>query len=616
MTPLTAIGAHLWQSTLFAAAVSLVTLTLRKNRAAIRHALWLAASVKFLVPFAALTALGAEFGPRLPAVVTTAELILNFDGSGQGIMSGPSVVAPAHAARSLMLPSPSIVGPLWLGGVIFVLAVWWMRWRRVAAIAREGTAVEAGRVVDALRRLERAVGITKPIRLIESTGSLEPGVFGLVRPVLVWPRTIGDRLDENQVVAILAHELSHVQRRDNLTAAIHMIVESIFWFHPLVWWLGVRLVDERERACDEAVLRLGSEPQEYAETILKACRIFLESPLACVSGVTGSDLRKRIERIMMNGSSSALTPMKKVFVAAVPVVALVAPIVIGFRNGPRLRAESRRVTILAPAPIQGRGEFEVASVKPNKSGIAKVMIQTQPGGRFTAENVTLRSLILFAYRLQQPQLTGGPSWLDSDRFDIIAKGGDESGDLFDADRRGETSRVHLMLRTLLAQRFTLGVHTEGRELPIYALVRARSDGKLGPELRPSTLDCTAAAARGALPPPGSASCGIRIGGAPGTMVAGGASIAQLANTLTNWVGRVVFDRTGLSGDFDFTLKWTPDQMPDGFGKKVAAGGLAPADPNGPSIFTALQEQLGLKLDSQRGPVDVLVIDRAEHPVEN
>ena len=111
-------------------------------------------------------------------------------------------------------------------------------------------------------------------------------------------------------------------------------------------------------------------------------------------------------------------------------------------------------------------------------------------------------------------------------------------------------------------------------------------------------------------------CGIRMGGGAGTIVVRGGSMSQFTNVLTSWVGRIVVDRTELAGAYDFALNWTPDQMPQGFDKKVAAGGLAPADPNGPSIFTALQEQLGLKLDSRKGPVDILIILRAERPTEN
>jgi beta-lactamase regulating signal transducer with metallopeptidase domain len=119
----------------------------------------------------------------------------------------------------------------------------------------------------------------------------EPGVFGVRRPVLLLPAGITDRLTPPQLKAIVAHELCHVRRRDNLATAIHMGVEALFWFHPLVWWLGARLMEERERACDEEVLLMGSEPETYAEGILKICELYLESPLRCVSGVTGANLR-------------------------------------------------------------------------------------------------------------------------------------------------------------------------------------------------------------------------------------------------------------------------------------------------------------------------------------
>jgi uncharacterized protein (TIGR03435 family) len=173
------------------------------------------------------------------------------------------------------------------------------------------------------------------------------------------------------------------------------------------------------------------------------------------------------------------------------------------------------------------------------------------------------------------------------------------------------------------ERFKLEVHNEQKDMPIYALALARSDGKLGPQLQRSEIDCAAmtAAGRGrgpaAMPPPGPPQpgdrpqCGIRV--APGNMTVGGSSMTQFANSLSMFVGRIVQDHTGLTGNFDFNLTWTPDQMPQ---RPPGAPEPPPIDPNGPSIFTALREQLGLRLDSQRGPVDVLVIDRAEHPTEN
>src|SRR5207244_2245760 len=139
------------------------------------------------------------------------------------------------------------------------------------------------------------VDIPATVEVRSSPGLLEPGVVGLFRPILLLPAGIVERLTPRQLEAVLAHEMCHVRRRDNSTSAIHMIVEAVFWFHPLVWWIGARLVEERERACDESVLSLGSEPHEYAEAILNVCKIYLESPLRCVSGVTGADLKKRIQ---------------------------------------------------------------------------------------------------------------------------------------------------------------------------------------------------------------------------------------------------------------------------------------------------------------------------------
>jgi uncharacterized protein (TIGR03435 family) len=530
-----------------------------------------------------------------------------------------------------------------------ILAVWFSRWRRVAVIARSAVPIESGDAHDALRTVERHAGRARPIPLVSSDSALEPGVFGILRPVLVWPEAIGDHLAHDQIVSILAHEVSHVRRRDNFTAAIHMLVEAVFWFHPLVWWIGARLVDERERACDEAVLQSGSEPEVYARSILDACRIYVEAPLACVAGVTGSDLNLRIERIMASASARALTPWRKLVLASAAAAAITAPVAAGVVAPPPIRSVERverrssdsfalrvkRPWMLQVTP-QGTTtlpQFEVASVKLDKSGQPKVQIQTLPGGRFVATNVTVRFLVQYAYGLQPAQMIGGPDWLNSDRFDIEAKGPPANGDESAAAKLGAPSQTQLMVRALLADRFKLGVHTETRDLPIFALVTANKDGRLGPELKASTLNCNtpepaklAEKDKGSVPakrvektskesgePP---ACGIRIGGGPGTMVVGGASLAQVASSLTPWVGRIVVDRTGLTGNFDLTLKWTPDQMPQGFDKKIAAGGLAPADPNGPSIFTAVQEQLGLKLDAQKGPVEVLLIDRVEHPVEN
>lgn len=235
-----------------------------------------------------------------------------------------------------------------------------------------------------------------------------------------------------------------------------------------------------------------------------------------------------------------------------------------------------RALSLAQAP-----SFEAVSIKRNASGGRGIRIQTPPDGGLVATNTTLGDLIRLAYRLREFQLDGGPAWLNSDRFDVVATG------------NGEPSELQVLgkVQRLLGDRFRLRAHTETREMPIYALVVNRRDGGLGSQLRRSPVDCAAG--------PG---CGIE--GERGRLVFTGQTAARIAEMLTGRAGRTVVDRTGLEGSFDATLTWAPE----------TAGTAAPD--HGPSLFTAVVEQLGLRLDPQRGPVPVLVVDAAEQPTEN
>src|SRR5207247_7549837 len=149
-----------------------------------------------------------------------------------------------------------------------------------------------------------------------------------------------------------------VRRRDNLAAALHMAVEALFWFYPLVWWLGTRLVDERERACDAEVVQLGSDPQVYAESILQTCQLFLESPLPCVAGVTGSNLKRRIEEIMKNDAGANLNAWQKLLLVCTAAGAFAVPIAVGMLNAPRTHAQSIADETIGPP-------FTAVSVKPS-----------------------------------------------------------------------------------------------------------------------------------------------------------------------------------------------------------------------------------------------------------
>lgn len=287
---------------------------------------------------------------------------------------------------------------------------------------------------------------------------------------------------------------------------------------------------------------------------------------------------------------------------------------------PRASAQGQDVQIIVgapPAPASdatplGPMAFEVASVKPNNSGAGNISFGIQPGGRFTAANVPLRQLIVFAYLLQNFQLIDAPDWTRSERFDILAKA---EGDI-QPTPLGTVGPIQMMVRSLLAERFQLAVHEEKREMPIYALVLSRSDGRLGPQIQRSTAECAPPGRGRGGPPPAPPAPGERprcgmIGGF-GQLRAGSMTMADLARTLSPQVQRVVVDKTGLTDRFDFDLSYTPDQLPQG-PAPPGAPPLPAVDPSGPSIFTALQEQLGLKLDAQRGLVDVVVVDRVERP---
>jgi len=257
--------------------------------------------------------------------------------------------------------------------------------------------------------------------------------------------------------------------------------------------------------------------------------------------------------------------------------------------------------------------FEAASIKLNKSGDPGANVRRQPGGRFNATNMPLRQLVVFAYQVQPAQLVGGPGWMASDRFDIVAK---MEGDPPPVMPGSGPDHMMLAMRTLLADRFKLVVHKETRDLDVYALVIAKPGGKPLPALKPSTTDCSPQAlqARRGGPPPAPPGpnapvfCGMR--GSIGKIQVGGFPLSQFANGLQGLAGRMVVDRTGLTGNWDFELNFAQDRPNGPLPPGVE---LPPVDPNAPNLFTALQEQLGLKLESTKAPVEVLVIDSVQQP---
>jgi len=609
------IGNHLWQSTLFVAVAGLLTLALRKNHARARYWLWLAASLKFLVPFSALVVIGSRLsgwhaveGSNKGFYFVIEELIRPFPQV--------PVTQPASATflsgLAKMLPALLVAG--WLCGIVVVLFVWLVRYRKISLSLRHAQPLREGREVEALNRLRSVGAVRKKIDIFLSPASLEPGIMGIARPALVWPEGISDRLEDAHLDAILAHEVWHIRRHDNLAAMVHMLVEAIFWFHPLVWWLGARLVEERERACDEEVLQLGSERQVYAESILKICEFCVGSPLACISGVTGADLKKRIVHIMTKNVASKLNFSRKLFLSVAGVLSIAMPIVYGLARPVQGRAQSQ--TAPPNAALFNSAGVHI-SVTPGDSGngVIQTRIIYAPDG-LKAKNQTLLELIKLAYGVQANQISGGPDWMATARFNVDVK----LDDSLVAEIKKLTPEQHkmerdLMFQNLLADHFKLALHRENRLLPGYALVIAQN----GPKVQPAKPGDTYP--NGIKGPDGLSAGPHRFAFGPDGFVAQALPMSFIAERLATHLDQPVVDRTGLAGDYDFTLKFSPRgetaaKSNEQTGTKITTMPVSSISTHNAALVAAVEEQLGTKLDPQTIPLPVLVIDRAEKPAAN
>ena len=359
-----AIASHIWESTIFALAAGLLTLMLRQNSASVRYWIWFAAAAKFLVPLAALSAVANRIPlPQWP------------QGASDALQTATVVFRTASLPAVTGTTSALLLAVWFIGASLYISRVMW-RWQRVTADARRSMPMIDGIVHDTFRRLEREEGIIRPMTIVMSDRQLEPGVFGIRKPVLMWPRHLIAELNDVQIETVLAHELCHIVRRDNLLASVQMFVSAIFWFHPFVWWIGARLIEERERACDERVLARGQRPAIYAESILKTCEVCIALPLVNVPGITGADLKRRIVRIMRNDRSRPLSVPRKAGLAAAALVFLLLPTLAGVsacrsESGER---DARTLGAQAPTPIS---QPEVN--RPGGSVIApKLIRETKP----------------------------------------------------------------------------------------------------------------------------------------------------------------------------------------------------------------------------------------------
>jgi bla regulator protein BlaR1 len=558
---------HVWQSTAFAAVVGLVALALRRHSARARFWLWMFASVKFLVPFAMLAVLGTYLPRRAtpvaaqPAPVKLSRLAAPFIPAERVATQLSPLMKEEPAASSSEKWAPLLWG-LWVAGFAGTVG------RRAIESWRIRRSRRAARVADGpLRHL--------PVPVLLTDGSVQPGVFGVLRPVLLLPADIADRLSPEELRAVVAHELAHVRRRDNLWAALHGMVQAIFWFHPLVWWMGSRLVAEREHSCDEAVLAEGVDAEDYAATILAVCRYYACAPRAGVAGIAGADLKERVAAIMRFGAVRYSVHVRA-GLAALAVAAVVTPVILGrvYGQTPKLSFDAASVHEWGP----GQGP----------EGRYAVGVQFSPG-RISSKCASLNSLIFYAYGLNGSEgLEGLPKWANA------SCGYPDSAGTFRIEATmpagTTTGQSREMMQTLLAERFHFGAHWESRELPVFALeaipgklkVKQSDPGQDPPS--PHSIGC----------PGDDPRCHI--------WCCGSATMTGVAGTLTRTLERPVLDKTGLEGTFYFgLLKWAGD---DSAGSSL------------PSLPALLRDEFGLELKAERGPVPVLVVDRVEKPGTN
>ncbi len=434
---------HLWQSTLFCAGVWGIARLCRSNGAALRHSLWLTASVKFLVPFAALYGLGSWAG--LPTPVGSEPFF--FDPAVQAV--GP-VVSPA----SLHVVASggdgfftAILFAAWLAGAAIVAARWLAAWRAADALARAARS---------------APGAPPDARVTDA--DVEPAVAGSFHPVVLLPVALLGRLTGTQMNAVLAHEREHIRRYDNLKTHVHRAVEVLFWFHPAVWWIGRQMIEERERACDEAVLEDGHDRSVYAAGILEVCRHCIGRPRVAVpvSALSGN-LPERIRHILAGARPAAIGLVK----ANALLLGALACAGIPLMTGAADTALRRQALLTQNSRTLAAAQFKVA-VAAEADTRPTVVVKTH---EVLIQGSTLRDIVALAYGMQGSQLQGESTWMDFPRYDVRLTtpqpmNKPESFDL--AALRGVVTR-------LLAERFDLEIYVNQRcQAPCGPLALARA----------------------------------------------------------------------------------------------------------------------------------------------
>jgi uncharacterized protein (TIGR03435 family) len=549
----------------------------------------------------------------------------------------PGVGSPAAAPTELTLPTAidtgallSLLVTLWLAGVFILLtrlsAGCW-RIRKLQAVAR---LEKPSRWQSPAEGIAARLGLTRGFTVIETVRVATPTVIGWLRPVILLPVAAMAGLSTRQVEAILAHELAHIRRHDFLINLLQTLAETMLFYHPAVWWISRRIRTEREHCCDDVAVAVSGDPAEYAAALAELASWSIAHPALAMAATRGP-LVDRVRRLLRlpdadrkprrTAVAVAIVLTSIVGIGALGAILRAQPVVAdGDPFGPP-RVNQLLGFKLFPGPVQLPGADPIAAR-------GWRLTVGGDGGEFAIIGYTGRSVIRTAYGLDgygpdRTPVVGGPRWIDEETFDLTVP-----ADLTIVDGLTDPTEVQTALRQMLEVRFGLATHRETRTFPAYALVRANADGRLGSSLKPSTIDCFAG---GSNPRPNADAatvgpvlrsrfqtrrfCGIdnNFFGLSGARV----TMAELAGEFHRAhyplsPDRAIVDRTGLAGAYDFELRFgllpiaAIGHANPTLGKVLQPFGIR-------SVFTALPEQLGLKLVDATVSREVLVIDRVNRP---
>ena len=616
MNQMAAIGlAALLNTIWYAAAVVALTWValryLRRVNAATRYWIWTAVLV-FLVLL-----------PFLPALMSQLKAAEAAPAAAAPLATVPSVPQALQHLAPVTITLDSTPGPnhwpLFLLGVWIVIAGWQflLLLRGVVSVkrlkARGKVAPAAGLPVQPRRKLQ----------VLASDEINSPVAVGYIHPAVILPTELPASFEEGEMQDVLLHELAHLARYDDWLNLASRMLGAILVLHPLAAIVLRQIEREREMACDDFVVTHTGSARNYARSLARLHDLHSETGTRLLApALLGRkvSLADRIESLLGRGRKFSARPsLAKLGASAFLLILL-------------LGAGGLIPGWIAIAQTEGtsRPSFEVASIKPAKSGTRGSSLQTPPG-RFVATNLTAKMLIAFAYNykgsgiaLEENRILGGPGWINSEKFDVEAKVKDSLVNEEEKKRPFNVwiDQIRLMVQTMLAERFKLKVSFETKELPIYALVVATH----GPKLTKSEI--LPLGPLGAKRPEAGHGPALNIRFSRGAVQLSGKGVSMgfLAKALSGRADvddRDIVDQTGLKDRYDFSLRWTPEatgrpmfrgQGPMAGGNGAPTMGTVPApSPSGPSIFTALQEELGLKLKPAKGPVQVLIVDHIEPP---